>query len=58
MRGNEAPQVNLFSYVHLKDRIPSRHLRRPVRRTVGEALIGLDGAFASTYATTGGPSIP
>ena len=58
MRGNEAPQVNLFSYVHLEDRVPRSHPLRPVRTMVDQALTGLDGAFAAMYATTGRPSIP
>lgn len=58
MRGNEAPQVRLFSYVHLEDRKPLRHPLRLVRRMVDQALAGLDGAFATMYATTGRPSIP
>jgi transposase len=58
MRGNEAPQVNLFSYVHLEDRVPRRHPLRAMRRIVDHALTGLDGAFAAMYATTGRPSIP
>ena len=58
MRGNEAPQVKLFSYVHLEDRVPRSHPLRPVRNMVDQALAGLDGAFATMYATTGRPSIP
>ena len=58
MRGNEAPQVYLFSHAHLEDRKPLRHPLRPVRRIVAQALAGLDGAFATMYATTGRPSIP
>jgi transposase len=58
MRGNAAPQAYLFSYVHLEDRKPLRHPLRPVRRMVDQALAGLDGAFATMYATTGRPSIP
>ena len=58
MRGNEAPQVHLSSYVHLEDRKPLRHPLRPVRLMVDQALAGLGGAFATTYATTGRPSIP
>ena len=58
MRGNEAPQVKLFSYVHLEDRVPRSHPLRPVRQMVDQALAGLDGAFATMYATTGRPSIP
>ena len=58
MRGNEAPQVKLFSYVHLEDRVPRNHPLRPVRQMVDQALAGLDGAFATMYATTGRPSIP
>jgi transposase len=58
MRGNEAPQVHLFSYVHLEDRKPLRHPLCLVRRMVDQALAGLDGAFATMYATTGRPSIP
>jgi len=57
LRGNEAPQAYLFSYVHLEDRKPLRHPRRPVRRMVDQALAGLDGDFATMYATTGRPSI-
>jgi len=53
VRGNEAPKVKLFSYVHLEDRVPRSHPLRPVRKMVDQALAGLDGAFATMYATTG-----
>jgi transposase len=58
MRGNEAPHVNLFSYVPLEDRIPRNHPLRPVRTMVDTALTAMDDAFATMYATTGRPSIP
>ena len=58
IRGNTSPQVNLFSYVHLEDRIPRCHPLRAMRRIVDRALTGLDGAFSVMYATSGRPSIP
>lgn len=53
MRGNEAPQVNSFSYLYWDDGIPRRHPPRPAPRMVDQALAGLDGAFAAIYAVTG-----
>ena len=58
MGRNKAPHVNLFSYVHLEDRLPCNHPLRPVRIMVDQALAGLDGVFGAMYATTGRPSIP
>ncbi len=58
MRGTENPQVNLFSYVSLEDRIPSDHPLRPIRRMVDEALDRLFERLDALYAGEGRSSIP
>lgn len=58
MRGIENPQVTLFSYVALEDRIPNDHPLRPIRRLVDEALHRLSDRLDTLYAGEGRPSIP
>ena len=58
MRGEIAPQPEMFSYVDLESRIPSSHPIRKIRCIVDEALIELEPAFAEMYSERGRPSIP
>jgi transposase len=58
MRGKDAQQSALFSYVSLEDRVPADHPLRAIRRMADAALRGLDGRFAALYAADGRPSIP
>ena len=58
MRGMERPQVTLFSYVALDERIPMDHPLRTVRPMVDRALAALSPTFDAIYRTGGRPSIP
>lgn len=58
MRGEINPQPEMFSYVDLESRIPSKHPIRKIRRIVDEALSELEAAFEQMYSDRGRPSIP
>ncbi len=58
MRGEIAPQPEMFSYVDLESRIPMSHPIRKIRHIVDEALIELEPTFAEMYSDRGRPSIP
>jgi transposase len=58
MRGTDGRSGDLFSYVDLETRIPSKHPLRLVRSVVNDVLAALDGDFAKAYAQSGRPSIP
>lgn len=57
MRGSDARSGELFSYVDLEERVPSRHPLRLVRGVVNGVLAALDSDFAKAYADSGRPSI-
>lgn len=57
MRGSDARTGELFSYVDLEKRVPTKHPLRLVRDVVNEVLEVLDGDFAGAYADRGRPSI-
>jgi transposase len=58
MRGIERPQVTLFSYVALEERIPADHPLRTLRPMVAAALAALSPTFDAIYQAGGRPSIP
>lgn len=58
MRGPEQPQVVLFSYLSVEDRIPQDHPLRVIRKLVDPILVELSPRFAAMYARLGRPSIP
>mgnify|MGYP001828432799 CR=1 FL=1 len=58
MRGEMDRQPEMFSYVDLESRIPSKHPIRKIRRIVDEALAELEPAFDQMYSDKGRPSIP
>jgi transposase len=58
MRGADGRSGELFSYVDLEQRVPSKHPLRLVRTVVNDVLAALDGDFAKAYAQGGRPSIP
>lgn len=58
MRGQDARQEAMFSYVRLEERVPAEHPLRRVLTMTDEALKGLDGHFARLYPPTGRESIP
>jgi transposase len=57
MRGEDAGQSAMFSYVPLESRIPKDHPLRPVREMADEALGKLSRRFSRLYSDVGRPSI-
>jgi transposase len=57
MRGSDERSGELFSYVDLEARVPSKHPLRLIRRIVNEVLVALDSEFTKIYADSGRPSI-
>src|SRR3954468_16246457 len=57
MRGPDTRTGELFSYVDLEDRVPTKHPLRVIRRLVNDVLRALDAEFERIYAATGRPSI-
>ena len=58
MRGTEANQQVLFSYVAIEARIPSDHPLRAMKALLEPVLTELAPRFATMYAEAGRPSIP
>jgi transposase len=58
MRGQDAQQDQMFSYVSLEDRIPSDHPLRAIRTMADKALRAMSPLFDRLYAPTGRESIP
>lgn len=58
MRGDEASDQPLFSYVSPAQRIPQDHPLRAIKRMTDEALRALSGEFDKLYSKVGRPSIP
>jgi transposase len=58
MRGQDAQQAALFSYVALEERIPADHPLRRIRTLADKALAALSPLFDELYAPTGRGSIP
>ena len=57
MRGSDAKQSAMFSYVTLSQRIPEDHPLRSIRLLVERALESMDADFAKLYSVNGRPSI-
>ena len=57
MRGSDARSGELFSYVDLEARVPSKHPLRVIREIANEALAELDADFAALYSGLGRSSI-
>ncbi len=57
MRGQDAQQAGLFSYLSPEVRVPATHPLRPIRQYVDTALTGLSLRLTTLYARTGRPSI-
>ena len=57
MRGADARQDTLFSYMRLENRIPENHPLRSVREMVDRALLQMNRRFEELYAEGGRPSI-
>ena len=58
MRGQDAQQAQMFSYISAEKRVPADHPLRPIRKMVDRALKDLSPRFAELYSSTGRPSIP
>jgi len=58
MRGQDAQQAQMFSYVSLEERIPADHPLRPIRAMADKALVALSPLFNTLYAPGGRESIP
>lgn len=57
MRGEDAKQTVMYSYVTLSQRIPADHPARAIRAMVDGALERMDAEFDELYSHTGRPSI-
>ena len=58
MRGQDAQQGHMWSYLQPEQRVPQDHPLRPIRAMVDQALQDLSPRFALLYSHTGRPSIP
>jgi len=58
MRGSDAEQGGMGSYIQPERRVPPDHPLRPIRAMVDQALKALSPRFALLYSHTGRPSIP
>ncbi len=58
MRGQDAGQGGMWSYIQPEQRVPQDHPLRPIRAMVDRALKALSPRFALLYSHTGRPSIP
>jgi transposase len=57
MRGEDAKQEAMFSYLSPEKRVPAEHPLRRVREMVDAILHGMSPRFAKLYADVGRPSI-
>jgi transposase len=57
MRGVDARNGSLFSYIDLEARVPRGHPLRVIRRIADAVLAGMSQQFAAAYAPIGRPSI-
>ena len=57
MRGHDAQQAGMFSYLSPEERVPATHPLRPIRHAVDTALVALSSQLETLYARTGRPSI-
>ncbi len=58
MRGEDAGQVAVFSYVSPEQRVPKEHPLRPLLKIVNDVLGRMSPLFEKLYSHTGRPSIP
>ena len=58
MRGEDAGQVAVFSYVSPEQRVPKDHPLRPLLKIVNDVLGRMSPLFEKLYSHTGRPSIP
>ena len=58
MRGEDAGQVAVFSYISPEQRVPKDHPLRPLLKIVNDVLGRMSPLFEKLYSHTGRPSIP
>src|SRR5215213_10126553 len=58
MRGVDAQQSAMFSYLSAEDRVPADHPLRSVRVVTDRILAQLCPLFSAMYSSMGRPSIP
>ena len=58
MRGHDAQQASMWSYLSPERRVPQDHPLRPIRAMVETVLAELSPRFTLLYSQTGRPSIP
>lgn len=58
MRGSNAIQGSMFSYVDIEDRIPASHPLRKTKIVVDGILLSMSDEFTRRYSRFGRPSIP
>ncbi len=58
MRGQDARQARIFSYIAAEERVPADHPLRPTYKIVEEALLASSPRFQTIYSPTGRPGIP
>src|SRR5438270_9758983 len=58
MRGVDAQQSAMFSYLSPEARVPGDHPLRAVRAVTDQILAQLSSVFSSMYSSLGRPSIP
>jgi transposase len=58
MRGHDAQQAAIFSYLSPEQRVPADHPLRPIRDMADVALKAMSPLFAQLYSHTGRPSVP
>ncbi|NIP73764.1 MAG: IS5 family transposase [Gammaproteobacteria bacterium] len=58
MRGQDAHQAAMFSYLSPEERVPADHPLRPLRALVDKALAALSPRFSELYSPIGRPGIP
>lgn len=58
MRGHDARNGRVFSYVSPEERVPKDHPLRRIREVMDGILLDLSPLFASLYSRIGRPSVP
>ena len=58
VRGEDAQQHAMYSYLSPEERVPAHHPLRPMRQITDRVLKGLSKLFTQMYARLGRPSIP
>ena len=53
MRGLDTRSGELFSYVDLEERVPTKHPLRKIRQLVNDVLVSLDADHGHLAATAG-----